>query len=585
MNGSNMKKILFALAAMALAAGCHQPEYVLPTADRQGLTSLTAIITSGTYVDQEVGKLTVTDPEATRFEIPISYYYPEASNEETLIYMLSLRVQAELQPNWKISPRLGILDLTEENKFTLTDPFGNSREIVITGTRVKPSACKLLSMMVEDVKTSGVIYEDDGKILIPYLEDLSAVKVSGQVSPHAKISKINGKNYNANSKYNLNTGATLTVLAANGTDSKTYNIEQGIPTLMSQGLRASSVALLCNVDPETVVHLPNYTETCYVSLAGIGSTMVVGCGEGRKPVLVDAFTGTNLGEMNIGSAVADCLTNDDAGHLIFANFAEGGLAAGTVDVYVSSSTTEVPTLLYSFVNPLAFPIGHRVKSMGNVKGDGVIVFTSEGIAGVSVSSEIVVLTVKGGAVTSVDVKDFAPVGLGWGPAPVNIATVAPASPTPFEDGWFVDYYEGATGNTDPSVEDEQADQYILHHIDKKDKDTWLELVGNWSVNPNCLDAKTFNGSRFLALLAVSHFPQWECKPRLHFYDATDPSGASVLFANDGIKIFQKGARNEEFGASGDVALVPTTDGYRLYVYYYDHHTQAIGAYVADCFEI
>ena len=584
---SNMKNkyiIPFIIAALC-AAACHQPEYVAPTALRQGLTSLTAIMTSGPYAGQELGKLTITDPDATRFEIPIPYYYPEASNEETLIYMLNLRVQAELQPNWKISPKLGVLDLTEDNKFTLTDPFGASREIVIASTRVKPAACSLLAMMVEDVKTSAVIYEDSGKILIPYLDDLSSVSISGQVSPHAKISKVNGKAYKAENKYNLNTGATITVLAANGTTEKTYNVTQGIPALMSQGLRKESVTLLCNVDPETIVHLPNFNEKCFVSLAGIGSTMVVGLGEGRKPVLVDAFTGSKLGEMNIGSAVADCLTNDDSGNLIFANFAKGGAEAETVNVYTSSSTTEVPTLLYSFLNPISFPIGHRVKAMGDIKGDGVIVFTSEGIAGVSVSSEIVVLTVQGGAVTSVDVKDFAPVGLGWGAAPVNIATVAPASPTPFDDGWFVDYYEGATGNTDPSVEDEQADCYILHHIDKKNKDTWLELVGNWSLNPNCLDAKTFNGARFLALFAVSHFPQWECKPRLHFYDATDPSGASLMFKNDGITIFQKGAINTEFGAAGDVALVPTVDGYRLFVYYYDHHAQAIGAYVADCFEI
>lgn len=585
MNGSKMKKTLCILAGLLCLAACHQPEYIAPTALRQGLTSLTAIITSGAYADQEVGKLMVTDPEASRFEIPISYYYPEASNEETLIYMMSMKVQAELQPNWKISPKLGIMDLTEDNTFTLTDPFGKSREIVITGTRVKPSACKLLSFMVEDVKTSGVVYEDNDKILIPYLDDLSSVSVSGQVSPHAKLSKINGQAYKAGNKYNLNTGATVTVLASNGTDSKTYNVEQGIPTLMSQGLRTSSVTLLSNVDPETIVHLPNYNEKCFVSLAGIGSTMVVGLGEGRAPVLVDAFTGSRVGEMPLGGAVADCLTNDDAGHIIIANYANGGDAAETVNVYSGSSVNTAPTLLYSFLNPISFPIGHRVKAMGDVTGDGVIVFTSEGITGVSVSSEIVVLTIQGGAVTSVDVKDFAPVGLGWGAAPVNIATVAPASPTPFEDGWFVDYYEGATGNTDPSVEDEQADCYILHHIDKKNKDTWLELVGNWSLNPNCLDAKTFNGGRFLALFAVSHFPQWECKPRLHFYDATDPSGASLMFKNDGITIFQKGAINTEFGAAGDVALVPTVDGYRLFVYYYDHHAQAIGAYVADCFEI
>ena len=52
-----------------------------------------------------------------------------------------------------------------------------------------------------------------------------------------------------------------------------------------------------------------------------------------------------------------------------------------------------------------------------------------------------------------------------------------------------------------------------------------------------------------------------------------------------INIFQKGATDPNVGAAGDVALVPSKDGYRLYVYYYDHHAQAIGAYVADCFEI
>jgi len=577
-----MKKYLTILACIVALASCHNPEYVLPTAERQGLTSLTAIITSGVYEGQELAKLSVTDEDATRFEIPIPYFYPTASNDETLIYMMNLRVQAELQPNWKISPRLGVLDLTVDNEFTLTDPFGNSRTITITGTRVKPADCSLLSMMVEDVKTSAVIYEETEKILIPYLEDLSSVSVTAQVSPHAKVSKINGKNYSASAKYDLNDGATITVLAYDGTTTKTYTMNKGIPTLLSQGLRTESIALLCNVDPETGVHLPNYTELCYVSLAGIGSTMVVGLGEGRNPVLVDAFTGKNLGEMNIGPAVADCLTNDEAGHIVIANFAEGGDAAGTVNVYVTSSVSETPVLMYSFTNPISFPIGHRVKARGDVTGDGVIVFTSEGIAGVSLSSQIVWLTVSGGSVTSVDVKDFAQFGFGWGAAPVNFATVAPASVNPQNDGWFVDYYEA---NVDPSVEDEQADCYILHHIDKKDKDSWLELVGNWSLNPNCLDAKTFNGADYLALFAVSHFPEWECKPRLHFYDATDPASASVLFKNDGISIFQKGATNSDFGAAGDVALVPTTDGYRLFVYYYDHHAQALGAYVADCFEI
>lgn len=578
-----MKKYLcLILTALAAFSACHKPEYVLPTADRQGLTSLTAIMVSGPYADQELGRLTVTDPDATLFEIPIPYYYPESSDDETLIYMTNLRVQAELQPNCKISPKLGLMDLTENNVFTFTDQRGNSREITITGKRVKPSACSLLAMMVEEVKTSAVIYEDKGSILIPYLDDLSAVTITAQVSPHAKVSKISGKAFVEGKTYNLNTGATVTVLAGDGKTEKTYSVSQGIPDLLPQGLRAESVGLLSNVDPVSIVHLPAFNEKAFVSLAGLGTQIIVGLGEGRTPVYVDAFTGTPLGTIALGEAVADCLTNDDAGHLLLANYAEGGDNAGEVKIYLTSSVTQAPTLFYTFTNPISFPIGHRIKVLGDVTGDAAIVFTSEGIAGVSVWSEIVVLTVEGGNVTSVKTKNFAPLGLAWGSAPVNFATVVPASVTPFADGWFVDYYEG---NVDPAVTDSNADCYLLHYFDGRDKDTWVERMGNWSINPNCLDIKTFNGARYLALFAVSHFPEWDIRPRLHFFEVTDPSSATRLFANDSIKIFQKGTTDPEVGAAGDVALVPSADGYRMYLYYYDHHAQAIGAYVTDCFDI
>lgn len=578
-----MKKLFYTLLTAALAmTACHQPEYVLPTAERQGLTSLTAIMVSGPYAGQELARLQVTDPDAERYEIPIPFYYPEASDEETLIYMMNLRVQAELQPNYKITPKLGVLDLTEENWFTLTGPKGEQRRICITATRVKPSTCSLLSLMVEEVKTSGVIYEDDALILIPYLEDLSAVHVTAQVSPHAKITKIGGKAYKPDVKYNLNTGATLTVTAGDGVTTRTYYIAQGIPTLLGEGMRTESIAELSNVDPVSVVHLPAYNELAYVSLAGIGSQILVGLGEGRRPFVIDAFTGTKTGEMNIGSAVADCITNDDAAHVLLCNAAAGGQEAGEVNIYVTSSVTEVPKLFYTFTNPLMVPIGHRMKVLGDVSGDAVIVFTAEGIPEVTTASEIVYLTVEGGAVTSVNTKDFASYGFGWGGAPVNFATVVPASVNPTKDGWFLDYYEG---NSDPSVTHGSEDCYILHYIDGKAADNWVELMGNWSVNPNCLDLKTFNGARYMVLFAVSHFPEWDIRPRLHLFEVTDPGSARVLLKNDNMKTYQKGATDPEVGAAGDVALVPSADGYRLYVYYYDHHAQALGAYVADCFEI
>lgn len=597
MSGSSMKKHLICLAAILLvASACHKPEYVAPTALRQGLTSLSAIITEGQYAEQELGRLAVTDPYAERYEIPIPFYYPISTNDETLVYMMKLRVQAELEPNWKISPKLGVLDLMEDNEFTLTDPQGASHKFIITGKRFKSSDCRLLSMMVDEVKTSCVIYENTGKILIPYLDDISSVHIIGQVAPHAKISKVNGKTYSEGNKYDLNTGATVTVTAHDGVTSKTYTVEQGIPALMGQGLRTESVALLCNVDPVTMTGLPDYNNKCYVSLAGIDSQILVGLGEGRVPFIVDAYTGSKVGEMVLGDAVADCITNDDAGHILLCDFApvmapfekEDGttvniLQSQTVRIWTTDSPATAPTLFHTFDNPLGFPIGHRMKVIGDITSDAVIVFTAEGIAGYSTTAAMCYLTVSGGVVSDeVHKKDFAGLVGGWGAAPVNFATVVPASVTPDRDGWFLDYYEG---NTDPSITHGGQDCYILHYIDGKDRDNWVELMGNWAINPNCLDLKSFNGGRYLALFGVSHFPEWSIQPRLHFFEVTEPTSATALLKNDAIPIFQKGATNSDFGAAGDVAIVPSRDGYRIYVYYYDHHAQAIGAYVADCFEI
>ena len=77
-----MKKITiltFALASL-LAASCVKPEFVEPTASRQGLTSLEAIFTFGPYRDQTMGLLTITDDSQERFVIPVPWFYPETSD-------------------------------------------------------------------------------------------------------------------------------------------------------------------------------------------------------------------------------------------------------------------------------------------------------------------------------------------------------------------------------------------------------------------------------------------------------------------------------------------------------------------------
>ena len=77
------KNILYLLLGiLALTSSCQDPEYVLPTADRQGITSLTALFTSGPYVDKEAVVYTIADASVDKYVIPMPWYYPENSDNE-----------------------------------------------------------------------------------------------------------------------------------------------------------------------------------------------------------------------------------------------------------------------------------------------------------------------------------------------------------------------------------------------------------------------------------------------------------------------------------------------------------------------
>ena len=184
-----MKRFLILLTVVLMAAvSCHQPEYVAPTAERQGITSLTAYFTFGPYENQELAKLNIDDPAMSRFVIPVPYYYPESSDDETLIYMIKVRVTAELQPNCSIEPGLNILDLTEENRFVYTDAKGEKRDIVITGDRVHSSKAQLLTFDLDDPAISGIVDEAQHKVSLVSADDLSAATATVSLSAHATIS-------------------------------------------------------------------------------------------------------------------------------------------------------------------------------------------------------------------------------------------------------------------------------------------------------------------------------------------------------------------------------------------------------------
>ena len=399
-----MKRILVILSLALAVAACHKPEYVLPTAERQGITSLTAYFTFGQYEDQELAKLDISNPDISRFVIPVPYYYPETSDDETEIYMIKVRLRAELQPNCSITPPLSIVDLTEENHFTYTDASGASRDIVITGERVHSSKAQLMTFDIVDPPISGIIDEESHKVSLVSADDLSAAVAKVSISAHASISPDPAE------PHDYNNGFTFTVTAANGVDKTEYTVVKEVPEKIDYGFNSSSVKQLFNLDPVSNAGMPPYTDKAYISLAVTGNNLVVSTGDGA-PSYFNKLTGVKIGAVNTGSATVASVTSDEGGNLLMFNHVDGG---GEFSIWKSSSVSEEPTLFHSFTNSSDLPMGYKVKVIGDVNADAQIVATLEGIDGITSSSKFWSLKVEGGKVVSETLVDASATGMAAG---------------------------------------------------------------------------------------------------------------------------------------------------------------------------
>lgn len=560
-----MKKLYPLFALLLLAAGCHKPEYVEPTAERQGITSLTAYYTFGPFIDQEMGKLTITDPNLEKYVIPVPFYYPVTSDDETSPYMTKARIRAELQPNCSLKPALSIIDLTQENIFEYTDAQGTTRNICITGERMKSSDCDLLAFSIVDPAISGIIDKANRTVALVSADDMPAAVAEYQLSPHATISP------DPAVPHDYNSPMTFTVTANDGKTSKQYVVSKVKPEKTDYGFSLASVEAIFNFDPVSNFGAPPYTTPAYLSMGVLSRYLIISYGDGSAPIYLNKLNGTKIGNINIGSATVASIASDESDNLLISNHVDGG---GTINLYKTSSVTEAPVLYHSFINPTTFPVGYNMKVIGDLDGAAQIVMTTEGIPDVSTSSKILSIVVSGGAVTAVNVVDASAAGLNWGAAPVGAPKIAPLGVDPAK-GWMGSYYDANI------VTWFKADGAAAATMPTSDG-------ASWAWNPIFYDGKQFNNANYVAMLLVSHFPNWGVGPQLFLYDVTDPSqltgeftsSPAIVLSNTSMEWYQKGGYDGS--ATGDVIIAPTEDGYNLYIYYYDYISGVIGGYSANC---
>ena len=547
------------MLALALAfTGCAEEENVAPTANREGITSLSAYFTSGTYQDKLAAQLSTTSSETTDYVIPIPYYYPEESDYVPSEDMKNMKVTAKLENNCFLSPGLGVLDLTKKNEFTYTNPYGEQKKITISGQLTHLNKCAIKSFMAEPGDLTGVIDEESKTISLVTAADLSEMTADVVLDPHATISP------DPSVPHNFNDGFEFTVTADNGVDKSTYKVMKQIPPKIDNGYRAGSEKELFVNDMTTLgVKDPN---AIHPTLACVGNFVVLNLGDGSAPQYFRKATGSKVGTIALGEAKATgAITSDNAGNMLICNYADNGQ---TLNIYKTNDVTKAPTKLISYTNGLGVGIGARLHVQGDLNSNAVITATPY-----SCNNAIrwIVKDVRVGNPENILMSVAA-----WG-AQDDAAKVVGVD-AEGKNGSIVDYYQGGA-----------CQMYYL-----SDWKTSANLVQNnsgnaWGYNTAAIDVRPFNKARYLALFEMGYWPDWGLTGHIYLYDASNP--ASVTGTTDGSSMLKYAYTiPDNFGSVGyasdgrfaDVLVTPSEDGYFLYIFYASNTHLSFGGIQVDC---
>lgn len=548
------------MLALALAfTGCADEENVAPTANREGITSLSAYFTSGTYRDKLAAQLSTTSSETTDYVIPIPYYYPEESDNVPSEDMKAMKVTAKLENNCFLSPGLGVLDLTKKNEFTYTDPYGTRKKITISGQLTHLSKCAIKSFMAEPGDLTGVIDEDSKTISLVTASDLSEMTADVVLDPHATISP------DPSVPHNFNDGFEFTVTADNGVDKSVYKVMKQIPPKIDNGYRAGSEKELFVNDMTTLgVANPN---SIHPTLACIGNYIVLNLGDGSAPQYFRKATGSKVGTIALGDAKATgAITSDNAGNMLICNYADNGQ---TLNIYKTNDVTKAPTKLISYANGLGVGIGARLHVQGDLNSNAVITATPY-----SCTNAIRWIVKDGKAGSPENILMSVPAA--WGGQ--DDAAKVVAMDAEGKSGSIVDYYQSGA-----------CQMYYLS--DWKNTTNLVQDNGGnaWGYNTAAVDVRPFNNARYLALFEMGYWPDWGLPGHLYLYDASSP--ASVTGTTDGSAMLKYAYTiPDDFGSVGyasdgrfaDVLVTPSDDGYFLYIFYASNTHLSFGGIQVDC---
>lgn len=552
----------FAMGAMLLAAGCHEPEELIPSIVGAGLNSVTAQFASGEYKDDAQARFTATvSADQERIVIDIPYYFPESTTNQ--VDITAMRVSASLDDNCFLTPKLGTLDLTQEHSFTLTRADGSTKKITITGNVKKSDKCLLETFTLPSLGLSGVIDQAKSEVSIIALGELAPAKAEYQLSYHATISPdpaVEELDYNEDVK--------LTVTAFDGVTKKTYTVKKNVPGKTKSGIREGSQKNL--FVSETFKQQWGMSGTLNYTMGVMGDYLVVCSGE-SEAVYVNKLTGVKAGDVNMngidlknGTSGGGAIASDDAGHLVMCTNATAGM---NMEFYTLDDVRGVPQHKLTWKNTSGGRMGQHISVRGDITGNALVTVNCWAWALPANWSSFVRIRVENGVWGEPEKVTIMDCGK-WNGGNVDVEYLTTDTSGPyFKASYSTNGLEWIDGATDTRVA----------FIDKGANDG----NSNFS-NVSCL---YFNGKPYVAVYGGSHFNY--SATRAMMFDASDRNAFTGTFDDTAAKYYYstpKYLSNLAGTASCDVLLCQSADGYFLYLYWLGGNTGFVRAEQFDCIE-
>lgn len=548
------------IAAVFMMTGCQSPDYVSPTADRSGITSLQAYFTSGPNINKEAVKYSVdASANVTDYVIPVPWYYPEESDNTTEQYMSSMKVVATMENNCTIDPAITVLDLTKKNAFTYTDPYGTQKQITISGQMTKSNKCAIKTFTLNPGEVSGIVDESKKTISIITAGDLTQCTAAVTLSAHAKISPDPAE------AHDYTNGFKYTVTADNGTSTATYTVVQQAPAKVASGIRKNSQAALFDN------YLSDYgiTSLTSPSLACVENYLVIDAGDGTTPIYMSKVSGKKIGTINLGNADASgCVASDLNGNMLICNYANSG---SDLKIYKTKSATAAPTLYTTYSNGLGLALGSHIQIQGSLDGDAVIIATCDG----PYAQHFLRWKVTGGKLGNPELVKIEGINQ-WNGRGGNAKVVN--RDLDINNGYFFGYYD----NGSPYLRYADNTNTVKYSLKSANTDFGDDYGPNYACNS--IDAREFNKMYYLALLNVDYFA-WP-GTKLYLYDVSSMNSFTGTTEANKVTVYSTNISSTAPAGSGlgDALLIPSKDGYKLDLYYISGNDMKIGGVEFDCID-